>query len=65
MDGTFDKIVDIKSVEASPVSGSVRNSSIILSASKERIMSTKAIIKQRMVTGTDTRNIFFILFAWE
>ena len=65
MDGTFDKIVDKKSVEASPVSGSVRNSSIILSASKERIMSTKAIIKQRMVTGTDTRNIFFILFAWE
>ena len=65
MDGTFDKIVDKKSVEDSPVSGSVRNSSIILSASKERIMSTKAIIKQRMVTGTDTRNIFFILFAWE
>ena len=65
MDGIFEKIVDKKSLEASPVSGSFRNSSIILSASKERIISTKAVTKQRMVTGTDTRNIFFILFAWE
>ena len=64
MDGILIKTFDAMSVEASPVSGSKRNSAISLSASNEQIIKTKAITKQNTVMGTDTKKMVFSLLEF-